>query len=203
MRNVFLKTKDWQLFSTLIGLPLLGFFLTFVLFFTYSTSTNDLNSTTLKNFTLIFPSIVLLSMVILFGWFWSIAIGLQSRVVLTVKMNVKKFKILFFIAITYLFVLLAFSIFMGTTQFELVPQFLSTLPLVLMFIVFPIHLIAIFCIFHTIYFVAKTYKTVELQREVSFSDFTGEFFLVWFYFIGIWIIQPKINNIAKGIPVKV
>ena len=47
------------------------------------------------------------------------------------------------------------------------------------------------------YFVAKTLKTVELQKEVLFSDFAGEFFIVWFFPIGIWIIQPKINKIIE------
>jgi hypothetical protein len=45
--------------------------------------------------------------------------------------------------------------------------------------------------------VAKTIKTVELQREVNFSEFIGEFFMIWFYFIGIWILQPKINRMVK------
>jgi hypothetical protein len=48
-----------------------------------------------------------------------------------------------------------------------------------------------------LYFVAKTFKTVELQREVSFSDFVGEFFMIWFYPVGIWIIQPKINKMIE------
>jgi hypothetical protein len=65
-------------------------------------------------------------------------------------------------------------------------------------IILPLHLFAMFCIFYCLYFVAKTIKTAELQREVSFSDFVGEFFMLWFYPIGIWILQPKINQIAKS-----
>jgi len=64
-------------------------------------------------------------------------------------------------------------------------------------IIIPLHLFSMFCIFYTLYFVAKTFKTVELQREVKFSDFAGEFFLIWFYPIGIWIIQPKINKFIE------
>jgi hypothetical protein len=48
------------------------------------------------------------------------------------------------------------------------------------------------------YFAAKTLKTVELKREATFSDFVGEFFLIWFNFIGIWILQPKINKIIQS-----
>ena len=64
-------------------------------------------------------------------------------------------------------------------------------------VIVPLHLFSIFCIFYSVYFVAKTFKTVELQREVTFSDFVGEFFMLWFYPIGIWIIQPKINKMIE------
>ncbi|MEN9640511.1 MAG: hypothetical protein RLZZ262_2380, partial [Bacteroidota bacterium] len=37
-------------------------------------------------------------------------------------------------------------------------------------------------------------KLLELQREVRFSEFIREFFLIWFFPIGIWFIQPKINR---------
>jgi hypothetical protein len=67
----------------------------------------------------------------------------------------------------------------------------------LMIIVFPLHLFSMFCIFYCLYFVAKTFKTVELQREVQFSDFAGEFFLIWFFPVGIWVIQPKINKMIE------
>jgi hypothetical protein len=30
---------------------------------------------------------------------------------------------------------------------------------------------------------------------VSFYDFSGPFFLLWFFPIGIWIIQPRINRL--------
>jgi hypothetical protein len=33
------------------------------------------------------------------------------------------------------------------------------------------------------------------QKPVTFSDFAGEFFLIWFFPVGIWIIQPRINKL--------
>lgn len=38
-------------------------------------------------------------------------------------------------------------------------------------IIVPLHLFSMFYIFSCLYFFAKTFKTVELQREVSFYDF--------------------------------
>ena len=61
-------------------------------------------------------------------------------------------------------------------------------------VIFPLHIFSMFCIFYCLYFVAKTIKTIELQRQVTFSDFAGEFFLIWFFFIGVWILQPRINK---------
>jgi hypothetical protein len=68
----------------------------------------------------------------------------------------------------------------------------------LLIFILPMHLFSMFCIFYSLYFVAKTFKTVELQREVSFSDFAGEFFMIWFLLIGIWIIQPKVNRLVEN-----
>jgi hypothetical protein len=45
----------------------------------------------------------------------------------------------------------------------------------LFIIVIPLHLFSMFCTFYSLYFVAKTYKTVELQREVSYYTHKGEF----------------------------
>jgi hypothetical protein len=49
--------------------------------------------------------------------------------------------------------------------------------------------------FYILYFVAKTMKSVEMQKTVTFNDYAGEFFLIWFFPIGIWFLQPRINKI--------
>lgn len=53
-----------------------------------------------------------------------------------------------------------------------------------------------FCTVYTMYFAAKTIKLAELQRPVTFTDFADEFFLIWFFPIGIWFVQPRINELA-------
>lgn len=64
-------------------------------------------------------------------------------------------------------------------------------------VIVPLHLLSMFGIFYSMYFTAKTLKTVELQREVVFNDFAGEFFLLWFNFVGVWILQPRINKLVE------
>ncbi len=57
---------------------------------------------------------------------------------------------------------------------------------------------AMFCIFYCLWFMAKVMKTAELQKKTTFSDFAGEFFLFWFFPIGIWVLQLRLNIIAKA-----
>lgn len=41
---------------------------------------------------------------------------------------------------------------------------------------------------------ARAIRSVEVGRRVSAGEVVGEFFLNWFFFIGVWILQPKINK---------
>ena len=50
---------------------------------------------------------------------------------------------------------------------------------------------------YNLYFLAKSFKTAELREKVTFGQFVGEFFLMWFFsIVGVFILQPKINEIA-------
>jgi hypothetical protein len=138
-----------------------------------------------------------------YGWFYAVAVGLQERIPVAIKMNVKRFKLIFSFAMLYL---LAFCLFIGLA----VPNFFLnietsdfherdfTVVAVSMAIIIPLHFITMGCIFYAMYFVAKTFKTAELQREAMFSDFLAEFFMIWFFPVGVWILQPKINQMVDG-----
>jgi len=194
MIDRFLKAKHWQLFTLMFGIPFLfQMIMTVTLLTNISTETNP-DPTEFLNIMKFFPIMMILYMGVLFGWFWSIAIGLQRKVPKNITMKTKQFKIIFFIPLIYLIGLSIFivGLFNGIAQngSEINGGFVGGM----VGIIVPMHLLSIFGIFHSMYFVAKTYKTVELQKEVSFGDFAGEFFMIWFYFIGIWILQPKINK---------
>jgi hypothetical protein len=144
----------------------------------------------------VFPVLMIIFVGTFFGWLWSLATGLQNKMPASIKMKTGRFKVFFFIPITYMLLL---SIGMGTAmsgtfqsgEEHNVGAFAGS-----MAIIFPLHLLSMFCIFYCLYFVSKTFKTVELQRETTFSDFAGEFFLIWFYPIGLWVLQPKINKMV-------
>ena len=188
MIEKFLKAKHWQIFILLCVLPIL-LQMTLMPLAIIGNNPGDL----LK----FMPVIVIVYMAGFFGWFWSIAIGLQTKVPAEVHMRINRFKIFLIIPIIYIlfFVGLMSSIFGGIIEHNVEPS--GTMVGSFVAIIFPLHFFAMFCIFYCLYFVAKTFKTVELQREVTFSDFAGEFFLFWFFPIGVWIVQPKINKMIE------
>lgn len=196
MIEKFLKAKHWQLFLLTFGIPIILQILMTVIMFVSINSGNGDDSFLLTM--IFFPIVMIVFIGTQFGWFWSVAIGLQSKVPENVKMKVKKFKLLFFIPLIYIITISIFISFLtiGMTESG-EAQSAGLLPGLLILII-PLHLFSMFCIFYSIYFVAKTFKTVELQREVNFSDFAGEFFMIWFYPIGIWLIQPKINKMIDN-----
>ena len=52
--------------------------------------------------------------------------------------------------------------------------------------------------FYIMYIAAKTIKTAELKREVTIGEFAVEIFFIWFFFIGVWSLQPRINKIINN-----
>jgi hypothetical protein len=179
MIDRFLKAKHWQIFTVTIGLP----FLIQIVLIPITIMGND-PMIMMK----MFPIIMILFCAI-YGWLWSIAIGLQQVIPVEFKLNVNKFKIFFLISIVYMILILIF--FMSIINLD------GPNPGIFAVIV-PIHLFSMFCLIYSLYFVAKTFKSAELQRKVTFSDFAGEFFMIWFFPIGIWIIQPKVNKLVES-----
>lgn len=198
--NLFLKARHWQLFLVTFGIPMIFQFFMMGMMFSSIANRSQPDVDIFINYFTFFPILMFLFMGSLFGWFWSVATGLQSKIPAHVKMQTRKFKFFFIIPIAYILLLMIFmaNIFMAipnTFAHGQQPD-VGFIGMVMAMIV-PVHLFSMFCIFYCLYFVAKTFKTAELQRETTFSDFAGEFFMIWFYPLGIWIIQPKINKMME------
>ena len=205
--EIFLRAKHWQLFLLTFGIPFLLQIVMMAGIFSHLMQLPQVapDPMIIIGYFKFFPVIMVLYMGTMFGWQWSVATGLQKMAPAGVTMKVKKFKIFFFIPVIYLTLLLIFLSIVFSTFFSnsgLIDSKFGTISgglyiFIPFMIIIPLHLFAMFCIFYSLYFVAKTYKTVELQREVTFGDFVGEFFLTWFFPIGVWILQPKINKLIK------
>lgn len=196
MIKKFLKAKHWQLFSLMYGIP----FVIQIIIFAILVISVGIDQDTFNHFSFLqfFPLMMVIYSGLFFGWFWSIVMGLQKKIPKNTKMKINRFKVLFFIPLSYILIISIYlgTIFSGISLGEDKPQplLISTI----MILVFPLHLFSMFCMFYLLYFVSKTIKTVELQRDVTFRDYVGEFFLIWFFPIGIWFIQPKINKMTEN-----
>ena len=188
MIDKFLNAKHWQLFLLTFGIPIIFQFIMMGTMFANIGANNNPDPDFMFSYMKLFPIMMLLFMGVFFGWFWSVAIGLQRVIPDEIKLKVNRFKIFLLIPIVYMIFFLGFFM----------TSFTSGGPNPGIFaVIVPLHLFSMFCIFYSLYFLAKTFKTAELQRKVTFSDFAGEFFMIWFYPIGIWIVQPKINKMIK------
>jgi hypothetical protein len=197
--NLFLRAKHWQLFSLTFGIPILLEIIMMSQMFSHMMRHPGAVPDVVDVFSYfkIFPFIMLLFMGVLLGWQWSVAVGMQKMVPAAIKMKVTKFKVFFFIPVVYITLIIiaiffAFSYYNSSSAVDF--GFSIFIPFL---VIVPLHLFSMFCLFYCLYFVAKTLKTVELQREVTFNDFVGEFFLSWFFPIGVWILQPRINKLIK------
>ncbi|WP_310991824.1 hypothetical protein [Aequorivita marina] len=186
MVKLYLKAKHWQLFILMVGLPFL-FQLVTVIYVIATDSPLFALAT--------FPIFMLLYVIVFFGWFWSMGVGLHKFLPENHGLNIKKFKILFFIPLVYIVAMMFSMMYLGVFNQFPPPENMIGVSLAL---IIPFHLFSIFCMFYMLYFCAKTIKSITLNRRLEFADYVGEFFLLWFYVVGIWLLQPKINSIYSG-----
>jgi hypothetical protein len=112
-------------------------------------------------------------------WLWSLGSFLNSIVPTAIRPGNKFF--LFAVLYSALYVPVSMAIFQSINP----KLFVATVPL---------SLLAVFCMFYNLYFVAKNLVIAETGRSASFSNYAGPFFLLWFFLIGVWFIQPRINR---------
>jgi len=210
MNQIFHRAKHWQLFVALVGGVIL--FHTLGMVFMFSTFDQNIQNMAMNRppdmsgFFLIFALEMVFLFFILFGWQWSIGAGLKHLLPRGVKMNFKLFRAFTIVPIaTYLLYIIYFAATFSKMQSMMggVPnptEILSTISTMMIgFVVFiPLMLFATFCMFYNFYYCAKTLKSIELGYEAELNDYIGYFFLFWFNFVGLWIIQPSVNHITSG-----
>ncbi|MBS4064089.1 MAG: hypothetical protein KGZ74_05990 [Chitinophagaceae bacterium] len=177
----FLTLKHWQLFVLLIGLPtLLQLIILISIFLSDDT----------KIASYLFPFVFVILILGFYCWFFTLGTNLRKKLPSTISMNSGWFK--FSILIPVLHFSIIFLLMISET-FSFSPVDKNSFGM--LSIIVPMHLLSTICTFYCLYFISKTLKIVELRRSVTFNDYVGEFFLLWFFPIGIWFIQPRINRI--------
>jgi hypothetical protein len=201
MTPKILHTPHWKLFILVFGIPFVGMLVAMITTISMVISQrNEPSPEMMLPVMIIFPAISLFGAIIQLYWQWSIATSLQAYMHPEMrKLRVKRFKFFFFIPWVY-FVVLMLVMSIITTQIdsannESSPNMMWLIPLIIL--AFLMHFFSMFCLIYSLYFTAKTLKSAEMQREAHFSDYIGDFFLIWFFPVGIWFIQPRINRIVQ------
>lgn len=169
--KVFLRAKHWYIFLAFIVFSLASAFLT------GSDSAGGMAISGLATYAF---------MLFFVGWLWSMGWFLNSLLPDRLKLRDGFFEFACIYPLLYLPVFLALFVVS-----------LRTNPSNVIF-VFPFHFFAVFCMFYLLYFVAKSLVLVETGSAVTFYEYAGPFFLLWFFPVGVWITQPRINRLFAG-----
>ncbi len=178
--SLFLRAKHWQIFLLLVGVGLVGD----IVLAASSISTTAQSPEDFGKVSLRFGFVTVPFMICFLGWFWSMGSFLSSIVRPALRLNTKFFHFALVYPGLYIFVFIALF------------QTFTTYP-ALLAIILPLHFFAIFCIFYGLYFVSKSLVMAETSRSVSFYDYAGPFFLIWFFPLGVWFTQPRINRLYE------
>lgn len=202
MIDKFLKAEHWQLFLAGIVVPFVlqvvlfrDFFRTIEELAYIMESVGDISpSLELPRSFIFVPIIILLSVGVQIAWLWSVVVGLEKKLPEDMYHGSNTlFKISLFAPIaTFLYAIYLMYDMMNNVMTGMMPNISG------FFLLFPLSFFSTFGMFYVVYFVAKRIKTVELQAIPRFEDWTGEFFLIAFFPIGVWILQPRINDLYKN-----
>ena|SRR5688572_23518673 len=173
-----LRLKHWQLFLITWGIPL------------------AINVFTFKRPALMvkmFPVMMMVFLVGIFGWIWAISTQLHKKLPMEVNLNIRGFKMVFSIPIFYMVALIAWMVYQFYFRF---PEGSENVGAIIGIVAF-LHFVSMICILVGLRFAAQTLRSVELGRLARFSDYAIEFFLIWFSPIGFWILQPRLNKLIE------
>ena len=175
----FLRAKHWQMFFLLLGIFLVA---------NVALMTSMLTMTPSKEVfgkaDMFYGGTMVLFTLFFVGWFWSLGSFPRSSAdpALRLKMAFFRFAVIYILLYMPIFFALFYSITVHPAVFG---------------IIFPLHLFAVYCMFYLLYFVSKSLALAESSKPVSFYDYSGPFFLLWFFPVGIWVIQPRVNRLFE------
>jgi hypothetical protein len=174
--SLFLRAKHWQIFL-LFGIFYVGGGAIMIFTVMATQSPDDFVKIALP-----LGFVMVLNVLCFLGWLWSMGTFLSSILPPMLRMKMGFFRFALIYSALYLPVLIVVY-----QSLLLNPEPLA--------IIFPLHVFATFCVFYLLYFVSKNLLLAETGKPVSFHQYAGPFFLIWFFPVGVWITQPRINRL--------
>jgi hypothetical protein len=172
----FVRAKHWQLFALFIGTEFAGFVGSIVAVVSASPSGK-----------LIGGAFTLPSYMCPLAWWWYSGSLLNSAIRPRRELNFGLFRS----ASIFMLLSVSLSPFLGA----MVPQSGTTLSPFLVDVIAPVALLFFFCMFYVQYFLSKSFVLKNKGQAGIGAGDVGYFFLFLFFVFGVWVIQPRINQI--------
>ncbi|MCG8573854.1 MAG: hypothetical protein MI810_03125 [Flavobacteriales bacterium] len=193
MTEKLLRAKHWQLFTIVIGLPFLINFI--YAFYVISQLIGRGATNPFGEFMFISPLISVFPHLFFTAWEYAVIKGLRSRLGADVKVPFTSVKIFIVLGgILFPILSLAFGyISMQNSLHE--PNYINPLPWLI--IMAPLYILAAFSTIYAYVYIAKVIRCAETGKNEKFQIYGGDFALIWFWFIGIWFLQPRITKVLN------
>lgn len=170
--NILLKMKNWQLFFISLILPIALSFL--YLFFV------DLE--TFEEGNKLVGAISIMYYAVFLAWNYKVAKTFNKKSEALSKKQLKRLDWLMIIFVIYI-------IYFTTHIWKFFPDsFLVSIPL------FILMAVASFAFFYIVFCTAKTLKYIQLKNQIRTSDIIVEMFVIFYFPIGVWWLQRKVNQ---------
>lgn len=172
---LLLRAKHWQVFLLLTGLCVFAGMVGVGVMGANVSSTGRAGT-----LGLLWGANTALGMLCFAGWFWSMGTFLISIVQPLLRLKTGFFRFSLIYPVLYSFAAGPFFLNPDASMFA---------------VIIPLHFFAVFCMFYSLRFVAKSLVLAETGKPASFYDYAGPFFLIWFFPLGVWFIQPRVNRL--------
>jgi hypothetical protein len=179
LSHFFPRAKHWQMFLLLFGLCSVGQFVGAIAIAVTAPTSGELGRTALVELWLL----TAVSNLVFLSWLWFMGSFLCS----VVRPELRPRLAFFRVAIIY-------PLVVGFAESALIvppkPWLLGVL--------FPLGLFAFVCIVYDFNFVAKALALAEIGKPRVVADFAGTLFLLVFFPLGVWFIQPRVNRLYSS-----
>ena len=135
---------------------------------------------------LVVASIGLFIMIVLFGWMLSVGTWCNAHLPEKRQSSVVPFIVALIIPLVYL--LLYILLYLPQLQADGPPD---KPPLWLL----PMHMLSMLAIFYAFWFTSSKFKSLLENEDADFMIFSSTFFMLFIFPLGIWIIQPNVNQL--------
>jgi hypothetical protein len=175
IETFFLRAKHWQLFLLLVGMFGLAEAIAGAVMAANVSSKGGVGTVGLVG-----GAIMALGMACSVGWFWAMGTFLNSINQPALRMKAGFFR--FAVIYPVLFICAA-------GPFLLEPRTSVSA------VISALNFFAVFCLLYDLYFVSKSMVMAETGKPATFYNYAGPFFLIWFFPLGIWFVQPRVNRL--------